>query len=202
MIAVVDYGAGNLYSVCNTLRYLGIPHEVTADPERLRGADGVILPGVGAFPEAMGKLRAAGWIDPLKKAAKEKPLLGICLGMQMLFEESDEFTRTEGLGLIPGRVSAIEAPGLKIPHMGWNQVEIVHPCALTAGMQGDEYVYFVHSFAAVTQERYISLRTWYAQEIPALVTDGGFVYGAQFHPEKSSAVGLRILKNFGELTGA
>lgn len=202
MIAVVDYGAGNLYSVCNSLRYLGIPHEVTADPESLREADGVILPGVGAFPEAMGKLSAAGWIDPLRRAAKEKPLLGICLGMQMLFEESDEFALTQGLGLIPGRVTAIRAPGLKIPHMGWNQVEIVHPCTLTAGMQRDEYVYFVHSFAAVTEERYISLRTWYAQEIPALVMDGGFVYGAQFHPEKSSAAGLRILKNFGELTGA
>lgn len=202
MIAVIDYGAGNLYSVCNSLRYLELEHEVTADAARIREASGVILPGVGAFPDAMARLREKDLVEPLRAAAKEKPFLGICLGMQALFERGYEFEPTEGLGLIPGEVRPIQAPGLKIPHMGWNQIELVNSCALTQHLSGDEYVYFVHSFAAVTPQSNISLRTWYGQEIPALVTDGGFVYGAQFHPEKSSAVGLRILKNFGELTKA
>lgn len=199
MLAVIDYGAGNLYSVCNTLRYLAIPHTVTADPQEIGRANGIILPGVGAFRDAMEKLDAAGLSGVLRENAQKKPLLGICLGMQLLFERGMEFGETPGLGLIPGTVEKLEAPGLKIPHMGWNSVEIHNPCPLTEGIREGEYFYFVHSFAARTEEKYISLSALYGQQVPALVYRG-LVYGAQFHPEKSSAAGLRLLKNFEGLT--
>lgn len=198
MIAVIDYGAGNLYSLCNSLRYLGIEYTVTASEEEIDRADRVILPGVGAFREAMEKLEGAGVIPTIRHSAARKPLLGICLGMQILFERGYEFGESAGLGLIPGTVRQLEAPGLKIPHMGWNEVKLQNPCALTQGMGEGEYFYFVHSFCAHTEERYISLYTEYGEKIPALV-HSGYVYGAQFHPEKSAAAGLQILKNFAEL---
>lgn len=196
MLAVIDYDAGNLYSVCNTLDFLGIPHCVTADPQVLDRAQGLILPGVGAFADAMAKLERRGLVEAIRENGRKKPLLGICLGMQILFETGYEFGVTQGLGLIPGTVERIKAPGLKIPHMGWNDVAVKNPSPLTQGIEPGTYFYFVHSYCASTQPQYVLLETRYGQEIPALVTDGKWVFGAQFHPEKSSGAGLQLLWNF------
>lgn len=198
MIAIIDYGAGNLFSVCNALDSLNISHQVTGDPRVLETADAMILPGVGAFPDAMERLNTAGLTTAIREQAEKKPLLGICLGMQILFEKGLEFRETKGLGLIPGQVQKIEAPGLKIPHMGWNDLSVPHLCALTEGVKPGNYVYFVHSYRAETPEEYVSCSTWYGETIPALVCRGN-VFGAQFHPEKSGTVGLRILQNFARL---
>ena len=198
MIAVVDYGAGNLFSVLNALEYLKIPAKLTAEKTELQQADAIILPGVGAFPDAMRMLNATGLTELLREEAQKKPLLGICLGMQMLFEKSYEFQETEGLGLIPGCVQLIDGGGLKIPHMGWNDLTVLNPCAMTENMPKGAYVYFVHSFRADTGDENISCYTIYNERIPALV-HRGYVYGAQFHPEKSGAAGLELLKNFARL---
>lgn len=194
-IAIVDYGAGNLFSVENALDFLQIPWIVTAAPQAIRDADGVILPGVGAFPDAMERLRSTGLEDTLREEAVKKPFLGICLGMQMLFETGFEFQQTRGLGLIPGTVEHLRTTTLKIPHMGWNSLHIHHACPLTQRLREGDYVYFVHSFCANTDEEYVSLSTQYGQMVPALV-NRGTVYGAQFHPEKSGEVGLGILRCF------
>ena len=198
MIAIVDYGAGNLFSVQNALAYLNITCCTTDDPAVLEICDGVILPGVGAFPGAMRRLYASGLGSIICEQAQKKPLLGICLGMQMLFERSYEFEETQGLGLIPGQVRLINSGGLKIPHMGWNDFTILHPCALTEHSKNGDYVYFVHSYCVHTPDENVSCYTEYGERIPALV-HRGFVYGAQFHPEKSGEVGLAMLKNFARL---
>ena len=198
MIAIVDYGAGNLFSVQNALAYLNITCCTTDDPAVLEICDGVILPGVGAFPEAMHRLHASGLVSIICEQAQKKPLLGICLGMQMLFERSYEFEETQGLGLIPGQVRLINSGGLKIPHMGGNDLTVLHPCALTEHSKNGEYVYFVHSYCVHTPDENVSCYTEYGERIPALV-HRGFVYGAQFHPEKSGEVGLAMLKNFARL---
>ena len=198
MIAIGDYGAGNLFSVQNALAYLNITCCTTDDPAVLEICDGVILPGVGAFPEAMHRLHASGLVSIICEQAQKKPLLGICLGMQMLFERSYEFEETQGLGLIPGQVRLINSGGLKIPHMGWNDLTVLHPCALTEHSKNGEYVYFVHSYCVHTPDENVSCYTEYGERIPALV-HRGFVYGAQFHPEKSGEVGLAMLKNFARL---
>ncbi len=198
MIAVVDYGAGNLFSVSNALTFLGVAHQLTSRAEDIEAADGIILPGVGAFPEAMNRLHAAGLVETLQKAAGEKPFLGICLGMQMLFDYGYEFKKTAGLGLIPGEVRPLTAPGLKIPHMGWNSVHIHRDTPLTKGVKEGDYVYYVHSYQAVTVPEALVLSSDYGGMVTGLVARGQ-VYGAQFHPEKSGAVGLAILKNFGGL---
>ena len=198
MIAIVDYGAGNLFSVQNALAYLNITCCTTDDPAVLEICDGVILPGVGAFPEAMHRLHASGLVSIICEQAQKKPLLGICLGMQMVFERSYEFEETQGLGLIPGQVRLINSGGLKIPHMGWNDLTVLHPCALTEHSKNGEYVYFVHSYCVHTPDENVSCYTEYGERIPALV-HRGFVYGAQFHPEKSGEVGLAMLKNFARL---
>lgn len=197
-IAVIDYGAGNLFSVKNALDYLGMESVVTRDPACMEQADGLILPGVGAFPDAMDKLTRAGLVDPIRDLAQKKPFLGICLGMQLLFDEGFEFEPCKGLGLIPGKVIRIEAPGLAIPHMGYNDLTISNPCALTARLTTGDYVYFVHSYRAETAPEYISAYTLYGDKIPALVCRGN-IYGAQFHPEKSGDTGLKILSDFGGL---
>ncbi|MDR3225364.1 MAG: imidazole glycerol phosphate synthase subunit HisH [Clostridiales Family XIII bacterium] len=201
MIAVIDYDAGNMFSVRNALDYLGFESMQAGKPADLENADKLILPGVGAFPDAMRSLREGGLADAIIEEAKIKPLLGICLGAQLLFEKGYEFEATEGLGLIGGYVDAIAAPGLKIPHMGWNDVRVVNQSPLSESVKDGDMVYFVHSYKAVTDEKNISLATTYGQLIPALVRGGaqGNVYGAQFHPEKSGSVGLAILKNFAAL---
>lgn len=199
MIAIIDYGAGNLFSVKNALDYLQIENMITANPADLDNADGLILPGVGAFRDAMTMLNESGFADVIRQqTATGKPLLGICLGMQMLFEKGYEFGETDGLGLIPGCVQLIDGGGLKVPHMGWNDLTVQHDCALSDGVQNGDYVYFVHSYRAETSDDYISCYTMYNEKIPGLVYRDN-IYGAQFHPEKSGQVGMTILKNFAKL---
>ena len=195
MIAIIDYGAGNIFSVLNALEYLGVPAELTADGDKIRQADAIILPGVGAFPDAMRMLHATGLTELLKEEAGKKPFLGICLGMQMLFEKSWEFEETEGLGLIPGEIVRIPDTGLKIPHMGWNQLEITQSCPFLEGIKDGGSVYFVHSYMAKTEPENVVAYSDYGVQVPALVRCGN-VYGAQYHPEKSGAVGLQMLRNF------
>lgn len=200
MIAIIDYGAGNLFSVKNALSYLGEPCSITSDSKEIEQADSMILPGVGAFPYAMDMLSRAGLTDVICREAKKKPLLGICLGMQMLFEEGHEFEKRKGLSLIPGSVEPIPDCGLKIPHMGWNQLRLLQPeHPLLKGISPGDCVYFVHSYLACTEQTYIAADCGYGVPVPALVTNGN-VFGAQFHPEKSGEVGLQILRNFGGLT--
>ena len=195
MIAVVDYGAGNLFSVKNACDFLSIETRITRDPALIRAAEGIILPGVGAFPDAMQRLKETGLIPVLQAEAQKKPLLGICLGMQMLFDYSTEFGRTEGLGLIPGHVDRIPCQDLKLPHIGWNELKICQPSPILEGTRDGDFVYFVHSFAAFCGERYLLASTDYGCTVPALV-GSGTVFGAQFNHEKSGGVGLRMLQNF------
>lgn len=199
MIAIIDYGAGNIFSVKNALDYLGLESALVSDKESVQSADAVILPGVGAFPAAMEKLAATGLIDTIREEAAKKPFLGICLGMQLIFEKGYEFGECDGLGFISGDVRKMEAPELIIPHMGWNKLEKQNDCPLLEGVGDDEYVYFVHSYKACCADRDIAAYCEYGGKVPALVYDGKFVYGAQFHPEKSGSTGLNILKNFGGL---
>lgn len=199
MIAVIDYGAGNIFSVKNALDHLGLENALVSDEKSVRDADAIILPGVGAFPAAMRKLEATGLVDTIKEEAAKKPFLGICLGMQIIFSKGYEFEECDGLGLIDGAVRKMEAPDLIIPHMGWNKLEKLNDCALLNGVGDDEYVYFVHSYKAECEDKFISAFSEYGGRVPALVHDGKFVYGAQFHPEKSGDTGLKILRNFGEL---
>ena len=200
MIAVIDYGAGNLFSVCNALRYLDIAHTVTKDADVITRADAVILPGVGAFPAAMQALEATGLTDTIIESAKKKPFLGICLGMQMLFERSDEMGDCAGLSLIPGEVKRIPSERVIIPHMGWNELVITQDCPLLQGIEEPIYTYFVHSYQAFCDDSNIVAYCDYDGKIPALVTDGSYVFGAQFHPEKSGEKGLQMLRNFEEMT--
>ncbi|HJC13575.1 MAG TPA: imidazole glycerol phosphate synthase subunit HisH [Candidatus Agathobaculum intestinigallinarum] len=198
-IAIVDYGAGNLMSVHNSLDFLGYENKIAASPEVIEQAAGVILPGVGAFPDAMDALHASGLTDAVLEAAKTKPFLGICLGMQMLFEESDEVRPCKGLGLLPGRIERIRT-SLKLPQIGWNALDILRPNAMTEGVQQGDYVYFVHSFMAVpAEEGDLAAVTDYGARVPAMVARGN-LFGCQFHPEKSGKVGLAMLKNFVKLT--
>ena len=198
-IAVIDYGAGNLKSVTKALDYLGYANQIVSDPGALEMADAMILPGVGAFPKCMEALRKTGMDREILRQAARKPLLGICLGMQMLLDSSTELSFSAGLGLIPGRVEKIETP-LKLPHIGWNSLKIVHGNPLTAGLSDGDYVYFVHSFCALVQDAAdLALTTDYGTTVTAMVAKGN-VFGCQFHPEKSGPVGMTILKNFGELT--
>ena len=198
-IAIVDYGAGNLMSVHNSLDFLGYENKIAASPEVIEQAAGVILPGVGAFPDAMDALHASGLTDAVLEAAKTKPFLGICLGMQMLFEESDEVRPCKGLGLLPGRSERIRT-SLKLPQIGWNALDILRPNAMTEGVQQGDYVYFVHSFMAVpAEEGDLAAVTDYGARVPAMVARGD-LFGCQFHPEKSGKVGLAMLKNFAKLT--
>ena len=196
MIAVIDYGAGNLFSVCNAFKYLDIPHSVTKDADEICRADAVILPGVGAFPAAMESLRATGLVDTIRENAQKKPLLGICLGMQMLFDRSDENGDCDGLGLIAGEVHRIPSDKVIIPHMGWNELVITQQSPLLEQIETPVYTYFVHSYQAFCDEKNIIAYCEYDGKIPALVTDGKFVFGAQYHPEKSGDKGLQMLRNF------
>lgn len=199
MIAIVDYGAGNIFSVKNALDYLGMESALVSDIESIKSADAVILPGVGAFPAAMNMLEKSGLVDTIKEESARKPFLGICLGMQLIFEKGYEFGECDGLGLIPGSVRKMEEPELIIPHMGWNKLEKLNDCPLLENVGDNEYVYFVHSYKAHCADRNIAAYCEYGGRVPALVFDGKYVYGAQFHPEKSGETGLKILRNFGGL---
>ncbi len=204
MIAVIDYGVGNLFSLASSLRHIGQEVLVTGDPEALRKADRLILPGVGAFGDAAKKLRETGLGEALTDEAKRgKPVLGICLGMQLLLSKSFEFGEHEGLGLIPGEVRALSEtvdPALKIPHIGWNPLTLVRPSALFRDVRDGDSVYFVHSFQGTRCEAYTLALTEYSAPVTAAVGCGN-VAGCQFHPEKSGRVGLGILKAFAETEG-
>ena len=201
MIAIIDYGVGNLFSLKSSFAAIGQDATVTSDPEEIRSADRVILPGVGAFRDAADKLHASGMDRVVKEeAAKGKPLLGICLGMQLLFEKSFEYGEHEGLGLLQGEIRPIGEripKGLKIPQMGWNSLRILRESPLLKNTREGEYVYFVHSYSAVNCEDSLLAVTNYGMALTACVGKDN-VYGCQFHPEKSGEVGLRILKAFCE----
>ena len=200
MIGIIDYGVGNLFSLCSSCKAIGQEAFVSGDASELAKADRLILPGVGAFEDASKKLRDSGMADFVRaQAAAGKPLLGICLGMQLLFERSYEYGCHEGLGLLKGQVVPMEGKlpaELKIPHMGWNALE-VKGGKLLSGMNG-QYVYFVHSFFAENCDDSLSAVTQYGIPITAAVEKGN-VYGCQFHPEKSGNVGLNILRKFAEV---
>ena len=196
--AIVDYGVGNLKSVTNAMDYLGLSTRITSDPRELELADAIILPGVGAFPDAADKLRLTDLDRVLTAQAEQKPILGICLGMQLLLDRGEEVRECAGLGLVPGRVRRIET-GLKLPHIGWNSLSFPNPSPLLAGVEEGSYVYFVHSFCAVADDpATVIAQTDYGVPVTAAVQRGN-VYGCQFHPEKSGEVGLQILRNFGGL---
>jgi glutamine amidotransferase len=206
MITIIDYGMGNLRSVQKGFERVGYEARVTSNPADVKGADRLVLPGVGAFKDCMDNLRLGGFIDPiLNHVASGRPFLGICLGLQLLFSESEEFGRHQGLGIIPGRVVRFPAgmrekgEELKVPHMGWNQIVIRHAAPLLDGVDNGASVYFVHSYYVVPDD----------PETVATVTEYGVTFcssiwrdnvmATQFHPEKSQQVGLRILENFGKL---
>ncbi len=198
MTAIIDYDAGNLRSVEKALLALGDAPVITRDPEEILAADRVILPGVGAFGDAMEKLGQYGLVEVIRQVAKKQtPFLGICLGLQLMFESSEESEGVEGLGLLRGRILRIpDCPGLKIPHMGWNSLHIRPDSRLFAGIPEGAYVYFVHSYyLKAGQEEQVAASTEYSTHIHAAV-EAGNLFACQFHPEKSSEVGLRILKNF------
>lgn len=196
-IAIIDYGAGNLFSVQNALNYLGIQNTVTSEVSDIRRADRLILPGVGAFPDAMKMLEASGLIKELREQVKQKPLMGICLGMQMLFEKSHEFGETDGLGFISGTVELMTPENLLVPQIGWNKLIYNEKCPLLDGLD-EPYVYFVHSYAAKCSSINVAAYTDYGGNVPAVVFSGN-VYGCQFHPEKSGEAGLEILRNFAKI---
>ena len=199
MIAIIDYGAGNIFSVKNALDHLNLESELVSDADKIKAADAVILPGVGAFPAAMKMLEKSGLIGVIKEEAAKKPFLGICLGMQMIFQKGYEFEECDGLGLIDGSVRKMEESELIIPHMGWNKLVKLNDCPILENVGDDEFVYFVHSYKAHCDDWNIAAFCEYGGKVPALVYDGKFVYGAQFHPEKSGETGLKILKSFGGL---
>lgn len=201
MIAIIDYDAGNLRSVEKALAFLGQKAIITRDRAQILSADKVILPGVGSFGEAMGRLRRYGLVEAIRRSVDEGiPFFGICLGLQLMFESSQESPGVEGLGLLKGKILRIpDCPGLKIPHMGWNSLEIRSDSRLFAGVPSGEYVYFVHSYYLKAEdEAAVAATTEYSTHIHAAVEQGN-LYACQFHPEKSGDVGLRILKNFVEL---
>lgn len=201
MIAIVDYDAGNTFNVQKAFAHLGVDTVLTADPEVILNSDGVVLPGVGAFKAAMDTLVERKLVDVLKQVAEKNiPLLGICLGMQLLFDSSTEYGLTEGLGLIPGTVEALPADlGLMIPHMGWNQNLVKNHSSIFADVADREYTYFVHSYYAKCDDQYITTTADYGVDVPGIV-ERDSVYGMQFHPEKSAHVGLNLLRTFVEPT--
>lgn len=202
MIAIIDYGVGNLFSLACSFRAIGAETELTRDPARIEAAERIILPGVGAFGDAMDKLSATGLIPVLKREAERKPFLGICLGMQLLFDESEEYGPHKGLGLIPGRVCDLRADlsdkALKVPHMGWNSLEL-RDDPIFRHIRNGEYVYYVHSFYAKDCAEHTIGVSQYGNVSVTGVVRRGMVYGTQFHPEKSGDTGLRILRAFVEL---
>lgn len=203
MIAVIDYGVGNLFSLSSSLSYLGLENEITRDPARLETADRIILPGVGAFADAMRKLEETGLVPVLKQQVQKKPLLGICLGMQLLFDRSFEYGEHAGLGLIPGEVADLRGdltdPALKVPHMGWNSLHIVKDDPLFKYFRDGEYVYYVHSFYARNCAGSTLGTSQYGNVAVTGAVRRGNVWGTQFHPEKSGDAGLRLLRAFAEL---
>ncbi|HIR10930.1 MAG TPA: imidazole glycerol phosphate synthase subunit HisH [Candidatus Fimenecus excrementavium] len=200
MIAIIDYGAGNLQSVKKALDYLGEPNLITAKSSEIEAADALVLPGVGSFGDAMQSLTDSGLLETVRAAAlSDTPFLGICLGLQLLFPESEESKGVKGLGVLPGKI--IKFPGdmgIKIPQIGWNSINIREGCKLYAGVPQNAYVYFVHSYyLQAADPEVVAAKAEYGVTFHASVADEAHrLYATQFHPEKSGAVGLRILRNF------
>ena len=202
MILIADYGVGNIFSLTSSFKFIGADAYLTNDPSELKKADKIILPGVGAFEDAAKKLRESGmWDAVLEETSKGKPLLGICLGMQMLFDRSFEYGEHKGLGLIGGDICPIEpdvTPGLKIPHIGWNGLHFHRTSPLFRYIKENDCVYFVHSYFAIDCEDSLAATTEYGVELTASVAKNN-IFGCQFHPEKSGEVGLNILRAFLEV---
>jgi len=204
MIAIVDYGMGNLESVSKALKHLGFDVVVTSNVADIKAADGVVLPGVGAFPDCMANLEKLGLTNVVKDAAINKPFLGICLGLQLLFEESEEFGKHKGLSVFKGRVKkfqdnmVVDGEKLKIPHMGWNSIKIKKTTPFLDGIKDDSYFYFVHSYYVETGEDLVATETSYGINFVSSVAKGR-LFACQFHPEKSQRLGLKLLENFGLL---
>lgn len=203
MISIVDYGMGNLRSVEKALEKLGCATRFVGTPEEIVSAESIILPGVGAFGDAVAELRRQGLVEPLRAfAAGGRPMMGICLGLQVFFESSDEAPGVEGLALLPGTVRRIRGEGLKIPHMGWNSLSIRTDSRLFAGIAQETHVYFVHSFHVVPDDdTVVAASCEYGGRVVAAV-ERGALWGTQFHPEKSQDAGLRILGNFAAAASA
>jgi len=199
MIAIIDYGMGNLLSVQKAFEKVGFPAKIVTDPDEVIKARAVVLPGVGAFKDAMENLTESNMVDPIYQVIKEgKPFLGICLGLQLLFSESEEFGLTKGLDIIEGKVRKIPA-GVKITHIGWNEIKMVHESPIMKGIDSGSHFYFVHSYYVEPEnKKVITCQTDYGFEYTSVITKDN-VFGIQFHPEKSSTLGLKILKNFGEM---
>ena len=203
MIAIIDYGAGNLQSVRNALDFIGCPGTITSDPAEILSADGIILPGVGAFGSAMAEMERKGLTETVKSAAKSgKPFIGICAGMQLLFEESEESPGVPGLGVLRGKVLLFPADkGLKIPHMGWNSIRTKKESRLLGKLSGSPYMYFVHSYYVKAEDQeMVSALSDYGTTFDAAVEQEN-LFGCQFHPEKSGTEGISILRRFAELAG-
>lgn len=199
MTAIIDYGVGNLFSLSSSLKAVGAEAVITSEASEIKKADRLILPGVGAFGDAVARLRADGLDELIKNEVKSgKPLLGICLGMQLLFEKSYEFGEHQGLGLIKGSIVPMSGripSGLKIPHIGWNSLDLKNECRIFNDIKSGDFVYFVHSFFADGCEESVTATTEYGIEITAAAASGN-VFGCQFHPEKSGETGLKILRAF------
>lgn len=201
MIGIIDYGMGNLGSVTNACQFLELPAKILAKPEQMDGCEAVILPGVGAFGDCVKHLEGHGFVDPIRRwIAGGRPFLGICLGLQMLFEGSDESPGVPGLGILPGRIVKLPAsPDFKVPQMGWNTVAQLQPeCPLFANIPNDAYFYFVHSFCAGNEDpSFVAGETSYSRAYASVVWRDN-VMAVQFHPEKSQKAGLRLLRNFAD----
>lgn len=196
--AIIDYGVGNLKSVSNAFRYVGVDTRITSDAKEIERADAILLPGVGAFPDAADKLRATGLDPVIVEQGRSKPVLGICLGMQLLLERGVEVRPCTGLGVVKGVCDRIPTQ-FKLPHIGWNSLSFQNDSPLFRGLNDGCYVYFVHSFSAQqTDPAQVIATTDYGLQVTAAVQNGNF-FGCQFHPEKSGETGLQILKNFGEM---
>ena len=201
MIAIIDYQMGNLRSVQKAFERVGYPATITSDPDQVRRADKVVLPGVGAFEDAIAELRRRGLVDPLRQAIDQgRPFLGICLGLQLLFDVSYEGGRHEGLGILAGEVVRFEVPAdCKVPHMGWNQAHIVRPAPILREVRDGAHFYFVHSYYVVPRDRQlVAVETDYPAPFCAMVWRDN-LFATQFHPEKSQAAGLAVLRSFGQL---
>ncbi|MGN0535011.1 MAG: imidazole glycerol phosphate synthase subunit HisH [Eubacterium sp.] len=202
MIAIIDYGAGNLSSVKKALDYLGAESEITQDGDKILSSSHIILPGVGSFADAMASMEERGLVEVVKEAAETKRFLGICLGLQLLFESSEESPGVKGLGILPGKIVTIpKSDGLKVPHMGWNSVSLKQKDGIFSGIDDESYFYFVHSYYLKgAGEDTVAAVTQYGTEIECAVQRGKLA-AVQFHPEKSSSAGLKLLKNFVESEG-
>ena len=198
MIAIIDYGMGNLRSVSKALEYLGSSYKICSQGKDLACATKVILPGVGAFGDAMKELRSRGFIDPIRDlVARKKKLMGVCLGLQLFFDKSEESPGVKGLGVFKGTVRKFRSTNVKIPHMGWNDLKVLKKHPLLEGVPSGEYFYFVHSYCGQPAAKSLTLASCkYGRENFAAVVGNEHVFATQFHPEKSQEAGLRILKNF------